>query len=92
MSKKRRDLDYLGDIQESLQRIKAYTKGLNLESFANDNKTQDAVVRNLEVMGEAQYDLRHRNQQRDHHRWHGAEALPGRPGFERRQDRGHRPG
>lgn len=53
MSKRRRDQDYLNDIREAMQRIIIYTKGLTFEEFLVDNKTQDAVVRNLQVIGEA---------------------------------------
>jgi len=54
---KRRDRDYLSDIREAIQRIAAYTAGLNYEQFMQDNKTQDAVVRNLEIIGEATKNL-----------------------------------
>jgi len=53
MSSKRRDKDYLADIQEAIQRIIAYTEGLSYEQFLEDYKTQDAVIRNLQVIGEA---------------------------------------
>ena len=44
---------YLEDILASLQKVKAYTDGLSLPVFLQDDKTFDAVVRNLEVIGEA---------------------------------------
>jgi uncharacterized protein with HEPN domain len=44
---------YLQDILEAVRKIRAYTAGLSLESFGRDSKTLDAVVRNLEVIGEA---------------------------------------
>jgi uncharacterized protein with HEPN domain len=50
---KRRDREYLGDIHEAMHRISRYTSGLTFEQFLKDAKTQDAVVRNLEVIGEA---------------------------------------
>jgi uncharacterized protein with HEPN domain len=53
MSRKRRDKEYLADVVEAVQRIVAYTVGLNFEEFLTDQKTQDAVLRNLQVMGEA---------------------------------------
>ena len=43
----------LQDIAEALDRIFDYTASHSLESFAADRKTIDAVVRNLEVIGEA---------------------------------------
>ena len=54
---KRRDQDYLGDIREAMQRIATYTASLTYEQFMKDIKTQDAVVRNLEVIGEATKNL-----------------------------------
>ena len=54
---KRRDPDYLGDIREAIQKIATYTAGLSYEQFMKDGKTQDAVVRNLEVIGEATKNL-----------------------------------
>lgn len=53
MSKKRRDKDFLSDIAEAMEMITRYTKGLALKNFMIDRKTQDAVVRNLEIIGEA---------------------------------------
>ncbi len=44
---------YLDDILESINNIQAYTKGLDYNRFQRDNKTRDAVVRNLEIIGEA---------------------------------------
>ena len=43
---------YLCDILEAVRKIRAYTAGMSLQSFAADSKTLDAVVRNLEVIGE----------------------------------------
>jgi len=57
MSKKRRDTDFIGDIQEAMELSALYTKGLTFRKFLEDRKTQDAVVRNLEVMGEATKNL-----------------------------------
>lgn len=54
---KRRDRDYLTDIREALNRITTYTAQLNYKQFMNDIKTQDAVIRNLEVIGEATKNL-----------------------------------
>ncbi len=53
MSSKRRDPDYCSDMLESMQRIIAYTGGISYEQFMEDRRTQDAVVRNIEVIGEA---------------------------------------
>lgn len=50
---KRRDHDYVLDIIEALNRLEAYTADLSYEEFWHDTKTQDAVIRNIEVIGEA---------------------------------------
>lgn len=44
---------YLDDILEAVARIREYTAGLGFAGFAQDRKTLDAVVRNLEIVGEA---------------------------------------
>ena len=43
----------LDDIRTSIRKIERYTAGLDEESFLADEKTIDAVVRNLEIIGEA---------------------------------------
>ncbi len=50
---KRGEIESLGDIVEAIRRIKAYMKGLKYESFLKDTKTQDAVICNLQIIGEA---------------------------------------
>lgn len=45
--------DYFNDILESITDIKEFTAGLNLETFTKNKKTINAVVRSLEVIGEA---------------------------------------
>lgn len=55
---KKRDLGlFLTDILEAISRINAYTKGMGYEGFVKDEKTRDAVVRNLEIIGEAAKNL-----------------------------------
>lgn len=49
----RRVADYLGHILQAIDNILEYTTGATLEGYLADRKTQDAVVRNLEVIGEA---------------------------------------
>jgi len=44
---------YLEDILQAITKIRQYTTGLSPAAFAEDTKTLDAVVRNLEVIGEA---------------------------------------
>lgn len=42
----------LEDALERIQTIEEYTSGMNGRLFEEDRKTQDAVIRNLEVIGE----------------------------------------
>jgi len=49
----RRDPDYLADICEAMRRIAQYTAGLTYEGFLRETIVQDAVVRNLTIIGEA---------------------------------------
>jgi uncharacterized protein with HEPN domain len=44
---------YLADIREAISKIHDYTASLTRESFADDAKTIDAVIRNLLIIGEA---------------------------------------
>jgi uncharacterized protein with HEPN domain len=44
---------YLDDIQVSAEKVLRYTRGLGFAQFVSDDKTFDAVVRNLEIIGEA---------------------------------------
>jgi uncharacterized protein with HEPN domain len=53
----RRDGDFLRDIQEAVGRIRTYTDAMVYEQFLADIKTQDAVIRNLEIIGEATKNL-----------------------------------
>lgn len=44
---------YLEDILQSILKIEKYTQPLTFNHFSKDDKTIDAVVRNLAVIGEA---------------------------------------
>ena len=44
---------YLDDIIDSIDKIVEFTEGLSEGQFLQDNKTYDAVIRNLEIIGEA---------------------------------------
>lgn len=45
--------DYLDHILEAADRILLYTKDMDAAGFLNSSLVQDAVVRNLEIVGEA---------------------------------------
>jgi len=49
----RDELMYLQDIAKSCHKVLKFTAGLTQADLANDEKTYDAVVRNLEIIGEA---------------------------------------
>jgi hypothetical protein len=50
----KRDINlYIEDIKDSIAKIEKYTNGLTADEFAADQKTIDAVVRNLSIIGEA---------------------------------------
>lgn len=44
---------YIGDIQESCEKILKFTKGMTYKDFVHDDLHFDAVLRNLEIIGEA---------------------------------------
>ena len=54
---KRTDQEFLSDIREALHRSMTYVAGMAYETFVVDTKTQDAVIRNLEILGEATKNL-----------------------------------
>ena len=43
----------VADMLEAVERIESYTTGITFDQFAQDHKTSDAVLRNLQVLGEA---------------------------------------
>lgn len=44
---------YIQDIKESIAKIEEYLKNISEEQFKADEKLQDAIIRRLEVIGEA---------------------------------------
>lgn len=50
---KRGDFERLRDIEEAIARIARYTGDLDYDGLLRDTKTQDAIIRNLEILGEA---------------------------------------
>ena len=44
---------YVDDVLSAIDKIKRYTKGYSKKRFLSEEKTVDAVVRNLEIIGEA---------------------------------------
>jgi uncharacterized protein with HEPN domain len=52
MSKRSADL-LIEDIWEAVEKVERYTAGMTKKAFEKDEKTIDAVVRNLGIIGEA---------------------------------------
>lgn len=44
---------YIDDIFDAIKKIEKYIEGFNFDSFSQDQKTVDAVIRNFEIIGEA---------------------------------------
>ena len=53
MTKSLRVPDYLGHILQAIERIGRYTAGMDEAAFLNSELVQDAVIRNIEIIGEA---------------------------------------
>lgn len=41
------------DIEQSIDRISTYIEGIDFEAFSGDRKTVDAVIHNIQIIGEA---------------------------------------
>jgi len=44
---------YLNDILEAIRKIQNYTRNMGFSKFKRNELVQDAVIRNLEIIGEA---------------------------------------
>lgn len=53
----KRNLLRLTDILESMDRINTYINGVEYDSFNSNQMLIDAVIRNLEIIGEASKNL-----------------------------------
>jgi len=50
---KKKDLLYLDHILQSLRKITIYIENISYDDFLNDEEKQDAVIRKIEIVGEA---------------------------------------
>ncbi len=50
-------IDYLGHILQAIERIETYTEDLNEVTFQQTTLVQDAVIRNMEIIGEASHNI-----------------------------------
>lgn len=49
--------DYFEHLLQACDKILQYTSGMTRNKFLDDSKTQDAVLRNIEILGEATRNL-----------------------------------
>ena len=49
----KKDKIYIGHILEAIQKIETYKKGLDFDGFLQNNMAADAIIRELEIVGEA---------------------------------------
>lgn len=51
-------VDYLAHIAEAIERIGHYTGGMDEAAFLSNQLVQDAVIRNIEIIGEASNNIK----------------------------------
>jgi len=47
------DLTYLGDVLDAIKRVESYLRGVNKKAFMENLMMQDAVMHQIEIIGEA---------------------------------------
>lgn len=50
--------EYLSHIVQAIERIRRYVDDMDESAFFQDEKTQDAVIRNFEIIGEASNNIK----------------------------------
>ncbi len=50
---KRKQSLYLGDIKNAIESIMTFTNGMTFNKFCDDDRTFSAVIRKIEIIGEA---------------------------------------
>lgn len=53
MRREREFGDYLGDMLDAIEKVERFTEGMDFKRFSSDDKTVFAVIRALEIIGEA---------------------------------------
>jgi uncharacterized protein with HEPN domain len=59
IDKAARAVDYLTHILQAIERIERYTADMSEHNFLASELTQDAVIRNFEIIGEASRNIEH---------------------------------
>jgi uncharacterized protein with HEPN domain len=54
---KQRLADYLVHILEAIERVGRYTEDMSESAFLENEMVQDAVIRNVEIIGEASHNI-----------------------------------
>lgn len=49
--------DYLDHVLQAIDRVQRYAGAMGAQAFMRDQMVQDAVIRNLEVIGEASHNI-----------------------------------
>lgn len=49
--------DYLDHVLQAIDRVQRYVGAMGADAFTRDQMVQDAVIRNLEVIGEASHNI-----------------------------------
>jgi len=57
MSEKRSSTLLLYDISQSVEKIEEFTRGISFDQLMADERTKDAILRNLQVIGESSKNL-----------------------------------
>jgi len=57
MKRGREYVDYLKDILDAIEKAEQFTEGMDFERFSFDYKTRFAVIRALEIIGEASKEI-----------------------------------
>lgn len=55
--------DYLDHILQAIERIERYTIGMDEDAFLENQLVQDAVIRNIEILGEAANNIKKSDQE-----------------------------
>jgi len=64
MTPTRAYVDYLDDILDAVDKVEQFTRGMDFEQFVSDARTNFAVIRALEVIGEAVKNIPHATRER----------------------------
>ena len=59
-----KDLTYLGDVLDAIKRIDGYLRGVNKDDFQENLMMQDAVMHQIEIIGEASNNISEEFQER----------------------------